>query len=167
MLRSYFPAYFAKKGENLATKEDIAGITGEVEKVRSQYNVLIEELKARHQLKLAALPERLKAHQEAFAFWRTLVITVHRNNSEEIGAHIARCEEWWDNNCLYLNAEAREAFSRALWSAQQLRPEACAKQDGKRQSDNWERLSHAGDVLVRSVELPSLGADESLRIAND
>lgn len=36
-LRFYFPAYFAEKGKNLATKEDIKDITEKVEAVRAEY----------------------------------------------------------------------------------------------------------------------------------
>lgn len=56
-LKSYLPSYFAKKAENLATREDIAGITNEIEGVKSQYAVLIEDSKAKHQLRMAALDQ--------------------------------------------------------------------------------------------------------------
>jgi len=36
-LKSYLPAYFAEKGKNLATKEDIKDITEKVEAVRVEY----------------------------------------------------------------------------------------------------------------------------------
>ena len=45
-LKSYLPSYFEKKGENLATKEDIEDITDKVERVRSQYTSDIEVLRS-------------------------------------------------------------------------------------------------------------------------
>ena len=48
LLKHYLPAYLSEKGKNLATKEDIAEITREVERVRHEYNAILEELKARH-----------------------------------------------------------------------------------------------------------------------
>ena len=45
-LRSYLPSYLEKKGENLATKEDVEEITDKVERVRSQYITDIEILRS-------------------------------------------------------------------------------------------------------------------------
>jgi hypothetical protein len=42
LIKSYFPSYFSEKGKNLATKEDIAHITAEVERVRLLYAVDLE-----------------------------------------------------------------------------------------------------------------------------
>jgi len=69
-------AYATKKGENLATKEDIADITRKVESVRAEYaeklQTLIHEKAAsreatqrHHQLSMAALDKRLEVHQTA------------------------------------------------------------------------------------------------------
>ncbi len=45
IFKSYFPAYFHKKGENLATKEDIKDITQKIEQVKVQYSAQLEEIK--------------------------------------------------------------------------------------------------------------------------
>lgn len=52
LARSYLPSYMKKKGENLATKEDISAITEEVEKVRSLHAAEVESFKT--SLRLAA-----------------------------------------------------------------------------------------------------------------
>jgi len=73
-IQYYFPGYLRKKGENLADKEDIAKITNEIEEVKSQYqeklqeiifqnNQLLENLKWKNQIRLAALEKRLEKHQ--------------------------------------------------------------------------------------------------------
>ena len=54
-IKSYFPAYISKKAEHLATKEDIGGITTEVEKVKAGYAKILEEVKASNQLKISAI----------------------------------------------------------------------------------------------------------------
>ena len=73
----YLPSYLSKKGENLATKEDIAEITREVERVKSEHTErlegIAEHLRYRNQLRLAALDRRLQAHQEAYALWQNLM----------------------------------------------------------------------------------------------
>lgn len=45
ILKSYFPAYFHKKGENLATKEDIGEITQKIEQIKVQYSAQLEDIK--------------------------------------------------------------------------------------------------------------------------
>ena len=61
LLKSFLPSYLAEKGKNLATREDIAEITDKIEKVKSGYALILEELKAHHQLRLAALlPDRVE-----------------------------------------------------------------------------------------------------------
>lgn len=46
LLKSYFPEYFKKKAENLATKEDIADITHQIETVKLEYEKQLESTKA-------------------------------------------------------------------------------------------------------------------------
>jgi len=45
IFKSYFPAYFHKKGENFATKEDIGDITQKIEQVKVQYSAQLEDIK--------------------------------------------------------------------------------------------------------------------------
>lgn len=46
LVRFYLPSYFKKKGENLATKEDIGGIEREIQEVRSKYSQDLELLRS-------------------------------------------------------------------------------------------------------------------------
>ena len=46
VLREYLPGYLREKGKNLATKEDIAGITREIEAIRNTYATEIERVRA-------------------------------------------------------------------------------------------------------------------------
>lgn len=45
-LKSFFPEYFKKKAENLATKEDIADITNQIESVKHEYATQLENARA-------------------------------------------------------------------------------------------------------------------------
>lgn len=45
IFKAYLPSYLRKKGENLATKEDIVEITDKIEQVRVQYIAKLEEFK--------------------------------------------------------------------------------------------------------------------------
>ena len=82
-LGGWFGSYFKKKGENRALKEDIKGLTEAVEGVKAQFEedaakrqrehtIFLETFKSEQALRVLAGPERLKAHQEAFTWWRTL-----------------------------------------------------------------------------------------------
>jgi hypothetical protein len=53
LLKNFFPQYFNKKGENLATKEDISEITSKIEIVKHEYARLLETTRADLSARLA------------------------------------------------------------------------------------------------------------------
>lgn len=169
---AYFGSYLREKGKNLATKEDTARITDLVEDIKKQHAKELEAMKARQQMRVAALDRRLQAHQEAYALWRRLLATTH---TDGIGALVLECQSWWENNCLYLEPAARDAFSKAYMAAH-------SHQGYLRMADpdraehivdvitrNWSTIADAGDVIVTSVALPGLTDTEreTLREAAD
>lgn len=162
-LGAFVQKYLNKKGENLATREDIAEITDKVEQVKSAYTERLEQTKLNHQLRLAALDQRLKAHQEAYALWWKLMGMVHDNAS--IGGVIMECQDWWVKNNLYLEEEARKAFRIAYNSAStycQIYTELREADSIERQrrekalSESWESVVYAGEAIAKAVELPDL-----------
>ncbi len=172
LFKNYVTPYARKKGENLATKQDIAEITDEIEKVRSVYaerledisqqnRVLVEQAKRKHQLSIAALDRRLEAHQQAYARWRKLRSVLHK---DEVGSVVIECQDWWVENCLYLDAEARQAFLEAYHAAFAYREHAAGNRESPEGSEivkeNFMAVLNAGDMIVKGVELPSLGEDE-------
>ncbi|EJL6264424.1 hypothetical protein NMS06_003445 [Vibrio cholerae] len=175
IMRFYIPAYLKEKAKNLATKEDISEITEAIEKVRSQYNEKLQELihqnniqleghKAVNQLRVVAPEQRLQAHQEAFALWRKMLSSLH---SEERVNVVMECQDWYNQNCLYLNAQSREAFSVAYGSLaihHDLLQDRTQPESVKR---NFHEITHAGSVIVQSVELPALSADIRYAIKNE
>ena len=89
LFKNYLTPYLRKKGENLATKQDIAEITEDIEKIRSVYaksledisqqnRLLLEQAKRKHQLSIAALDRRLEAHQQAYSLWWKLSFKIFR-----------------------------------------------------------------------------------------
>ena len=170
--RSFFPAYFAEKAKNLATKEDISAITGEVEKVKALYagqlkglehqnSLLLEELRSRNQLRMAALEKRLDAHQHAFTLWRILLEKAHEGDTVHI---VGECQAWWDRNCLYLSADARLAFNKAYFAAVHLRAVSKDPSNPEAAIQYMQHIQDAGSAIVAGVELPSLGEREAQRI---
>jgi hypothetical protein len=157
-LKSYLPSYFAKKAENLATREDIAGITHEIESVKSQYAVMIEDNKAKHQLRIAALDRRLQAHQEAFALWRELLGVTYK---EEIHKVVPKCQEWWEKNCLYLEPKVRDAFVVAYSAAHSHHAYIQGRVDSKIITENWELINKFPNILFEAIQLPPLSEAET------
>lgn len=152
-LKSYLSTYLSKKGENLATREDIAAITHEIEGVKTQYALLVEEGKAKHQLRMAALDRRLQAHQEAFSLWRELLGATH---TEEVGKVVLKCQEWWENNCLYLEPKVRDAFVNAYSAAHSHNACVQGRVDENIVSENWSRITKFPNILFEAVQLPPL-----------
>jgi hypothetical protein len=153
--------YGKAKGKNLADKEDIAHITDLVEQVKRENAEILEQMKARQQMRLAAATERLKAHQEAFRLWRKLLRDLYR---PAITAIVAECDEWWEGNCLYLSAEARDAFSDAMWAAanyQMLLAMPAGPERERLTTEDRATIMKAGQMIVEAVHLPSLGERES------
>ena len=161
-LASYLGAYTRRKGENLATKEDIAEITRTQEEVRSEFQKLREQSTQRHQLRLAAIDKRLEKHQEAYSLWWELRGASRKRDA--IGSVVMKCQNWWVNNNLYLDKEAREAFYRAFLVAANHpiliapggpRDEIAAKTI----RESAETIDRAAEAIERTVDLPSIRVD--------
>jgi len=151
LLKHYAPSYLAEKGKNLATREDVAAITNEVERVRHQYGALVEELKARHQLRMAALDRRLQAHQEAFTLWRNLI-----SEPVESGAAVIACQTWWEQNCLYLEPNVRQAFVEAYMNAHLRNDFIRVRAEAHFITDAWAKVMAFPNILFASVQLPAM-----------
>lgn len=177
-LGAFVHKYLGKKGENLATKEDIADITHQIEQVKSvhkerleeikqQNRLLLEQTQYKNQLRLAALDRRLEVHQQAYVLWQKLMDVLY--DKERIGEVIRECQDWWVRNNLYLEEEARQAFCLAYHSAStycQIYTELREADSTERQrregvlSESWESVNDAGEAIVKAVELPSLVEEE-------
>lgn len=165
--RKYLESYLKEKGKNLATREDIEGITKQIEPIKAQYAGILEGQRARNQLRIATVDRRLDAHQQAYSLWRKLFAYVHKRAISNV---VIECQNWWEKNCLYLSVEARLAFRDAHKAAFN---HASYLQDRSYKAvneENWSAIMAAGPKIVEGVELPSLGSVESEvlgRPAND
>lgn len=146
-------AYLSEKGRNLATKEDLAALTKIVEDVKAPYTQLQEELKARHQLRMAAIDRRLQAHQESFKLWRELMAHVH---TDSVGPVVLKCQAWWEENCLYLEPDVREAFLTAYTSANHHHSYVQSRSDAAFVQANWKDIREFPEVLFKAIKLPPL-----------
>lgn len=150
-----------ERGKNLATKEDIAHLTNVVEQIKAQHAKELESLKMKNQLRMASLDTRLKAHQEAFSLWRKLLQAAHKS---EVGVIAKECEEWWEENCLYLEPAARIAFNRAYWAARDHKTILAGPNRDSAAVEavqtNWAMVTGAGQIIMEAVALPPLTEQE-------
>jgi hypothetical protein len=113
------------------------------------------------QLATAALDKRLAAHQAAYALWWKIVGAVHRKG--KIGDVVIEAEEWWKNNCLYLDGVSRKAFRTCLMFAinhKDLLQGPRSEEVAKLVKESWKEIMKPGETLVEGVALPSLGKSE-------
>lgn len=120
------------------------------------------EADRRHQLRIAALEKRLETHQHAYALWRKLLFADKRNN--EIYDAVMECQAWWENNCLYLSASAREAFLKAYQSASDHADLLAAHADAELVKAARRDVESAGKFIVEGVNLPPISELETKRM---
>lgn len=153
-------SYLRKKGENLATKKDIAAITHEIEQVRVQYanqlesisqenRLRLEQTKLKNQLSVAALDRRLDAYQQAFVLWWEFVGKA--DSEKEID--VEKYHVWWVKNCLYLDEETEEKFQVAYTAAENRRFLKEAR-DIEGLKKNRQEINDAGKAIREAVNLP-------------
>lgn len=160
-VRAFFPAYLGKKGQNLADKEDIAKITREIESVKSEYALVVERFKAENLLRFAALDKRLQAHQDAYELWRNIRSTAPiggKEGREMFSEVFTRCQIFWEKSCLYLEPEARDAFSKAYLAGRRhaLTVDSTRAEAGDILLSTYQDIEQCGEVLIRAVRLPGL-----------
>ncbi|WP_213957118.1 hypothetical protein [Variovorax sp. dw_954] len=154
LVKHYLPSYLTEKGKNLATKEDVAAITKLVEEAKLQSTMVVEQFKATHQLRLAALDKRLEKHQEAFTHWMELYRVLADVQRGRIAEVALECQRWWDASCIYLEPDVRTAFHEAVLHAQYFQehrvthPEVVA--------DILIAIEAAGDKILAAVQLPPM-----------
>jgi len=147
--------YLRAKAKNQATKEDIAALTITVESIKSSYAVFIENIKARHLLRMVALEKRLATHQEAYAL---LSKAAHRRGKNDFEEHIFQAQEWWRDNCLYLEPQARNAFFIA--TNQLFLNNDLIHTPGRKQVEiiqaTWADVEKAFSLIIEGVDLPPI-----------
>ena len=138
------------------SKKTTKEIVGQREKDRKQ------------QLALAALPERLAAHQKAFALWYRMIGLVHDKDHSKIWNAVVEGQEWWIDNCLYLVRDARDAFIDSIHAAERHRALVNAWQQQEQMGydatearehmqENWRTIQKFGSIVQNCVDFPGFG----------
>ena len=144
---------------NRMSKKTTEKIVGQREKDRKQ------------QLALAALSERLAAHQKAFALWYRMQNLIHDKDHDKIWNAVVEAQEWWVDHCLYLVREARDAFIDSIHAAEQHRALVNAWQQQAQMgydateaiesmNENWRTYTKFGSIVQDCVDFPGFGQKE-------
>lgn len=96
--------------------------------------------------------------------WQRLRFINRRSN--EFTQLILDCQDWWNNNCIYLSANARAAFKKAYLAAEYLSLPISMQAGPEAAKRDVNDLNRAGEVILQGVYLPSIGEDEAERLGN-
>ncbi len=120
----------------------------------------LASLERSHALRMAALEKRLSVHQRAYSLWNKVMGQIHKDGLPNA---INECQDFWNENCLYLAPESRMKFKEFYITAH-LYPELYrGTPEAKRV---WNELSDTGRVLAEGVALPSIGELEVKLVGN-
>ena len=158
LIGSFLGSYIRRKGENLATKEDISEITKIIESIKTNNAFKIEDYSHHNRLRMAALDKRLDIYQQAFTLWLNLRRSVY--NREKNIKMVMKCQEWWETNCLYLDDDSRKAFLSSI-HAVALHPDLTGGQATQEElKENWKYIKECGEILTRGAGLPTFSENE-------
>lgn len=131
----------------------IGVLTGGI--ISGGFHYWVSQQQRKHQLRIAALERRLMAHQQAYTLWRRLLFA--NRDTNQIFDVIEECQSWWEQNCLFLSPEAREAFHRAYLSAGDHVAFLRSHEGAELIRDAFADIERAGSIIAQGVALPSIG----------
>jgi hypothetical protein len=123
-------------------------------------------LERKDKYRLAALDERLAAHQEAYAFSYKLIRTLELSENEKEQTSFEG-RRFWETKCLYLNNDVRKAFWESLiayffwahdmsWKSELKTEEENEKEINLRKSRTREQLSKLPEIIAQAVDLEAI-----------
>ena len=155
----FFKSYLDAKAQGLAKSEDINKITRKVADIKHEYDLALKAIDNQNQMRTVVAEKRMEAHQRAYTLWLDLKSSLL---DDDLNSKIHECQEFWLENCLYLDQEARIAFNRAYREAHNHRSLykmylGSNDPDGRQYvADAHAHVMKAGGVIEKAVGLPPL-----------
>ncbi len=125
----------------------------------------------KHQLAMAALEKRLEVHQEAITIWFSIRNNIF--NNQELNNIVIHAQEWYRQNCLYLDDASREDFWNCSIQAPhyaglvQSFQEMTRQRGGTPDEKTYEMVNESWDIIHKpaysipaGVKLPSFGSSD-------
>jgi hypothetical protein len=129
-----------------------AGLAGVV--VGSLMTWFISEKQRITAFRTAALERRLATHQEGFRLWHEMIMALDRG--DEGARAVGRCQQWWYDNCLYLDAQSRKEFIECARDAGFFRMTR-ESQNTAEKAALLKRLKNVLRLIEEGVHLPPVG----------
>ena len=104
--------------------------------------------------RMAALDMRLKTHQEAYKLWQEMVMAM--DDPKKGPETAARCQQWWYDHCLYLDARSRKEFIECVRDTVVFRMTG-ESQNAAEKIALLKRLKNVLRLLEEGVHLPPVG----------
>ena len=111
--------------------------------IRTQADIASAERASR--IALAALDKRLDVHQKAYRLWTELYWNWHKTTVSDIAV---QCQEFWYDNCLYLDPTSRSSFKKILFHAGTFQ-----LYDDEMKTKIFNQLEDVGRHLTEGVDL--------------
>jgi hypothetical protein len=118
-------------------------------------NLIVSGKERIDRFKLVALEKRLAVHQKGFSLWNELIWLLHK--PRERPEIIIECQNWWNENCLYLDKKSRKAFKQNLLIAAEFE----AYKDSGEAEKAFKAIMDTLKYLSEGVNLPSIGELET------
>lgn len=100
---------------------------------------------SKERFRVMTFEKRLEAHQRAYYWCHKLNEVLNPSNSEEIHKVASEAREWWDSNCLFLDANSRHKMVELINLAH-------FYADGnKLGEDVWSALMKAWKTIVAGI----------------
>lgn len=121
-------------------------------------------LSARHQLRFAALDQRLQVHQMAFWYCSQVIMTSgmqHAHKTQE------DAWTWFNQNALYLEADVREGYIKMLEDGKLLDQLKQKRRQGQKVDSELDKALEAlvnfANTVIEAAQLPRLKGLERKR----
>lgn len=163
LIGSGLTGYVLETGKNAAVKKDLAKMADIVEEVKNKYNLLIEDVRSRNSLKMAAIDKRLKVHQEAYTYWNEIISSY--KNELLLNSILEQAQSHYNLNCLYLDATVSNKYHEMLYWASHYHDIVIECREGdelalKQKEDFLALLKSIGNLIRSAVSLPSINEDQ-------
>ncbi|HET7153081.1 MAG TPA: hypothetical protein VFJ29_04890 [Candidatus Kapabacteria bacterium] len=139
-----------------------------LQEIQLNFNKEAEARERKDKFRLAALDERLKVHQEAYALsvkFGSLLF----NKDQRVNL-LQECQKFWNLNCLYLSTSARNAFSKAYVEYMNYELYLVTWKESKTHTNQlileraFNHIRSTPLLIAQSIDLESMGEGGSIEV---
>jgi hypothetical protein len=167
-LEKYAGAFLEEKGKNLATKQDIGDITKIVESIKHENNLILEEIKGKHQMRLAAIEKRLQVYQKVYVNLSHIINDLLIENLSDYQKKILIPKiviDFIDNiidSTIYLSTPIMEIMGNIIWLLQNYTDTDKSEEKRKIHDEIMKISLQVFELIREDVELPPIGKSISI-----